>query len=205
MPSNETPGAIASREPDGAGSDGGIDPRLAEALIEAIVAYPTFATACAACGQTDKAVKSLLERGVQVGAPRSLREFSKRFALADAENARTHQEVAQKLLGQGNAAGARLVYQIIEKRWMTNGELSVMAMLTSGRQTANLRARLERPSPMLAALLTGMMKAPNGAWQKLLQGAGWVRAMAEESEPAEESAPGSEAESAPEEQDGSGD
>lgn len=178
----ENPAAIARRAPDASDFDGGIDARLAEELIAAIVDYPTFETACAACGVTARSVKSLLERGVQAGAPPSLKAFTKRLARADADNARTHQEAAQMLISRGDNAGARLMYQVIEKRWGMGGDTSnIMAMLTSGKQSANLQARLERPSAMLTALFSRMLRTPNDAWEKLLAGAGWVRAMAEQS------------------------
>lgn len=183
MPIDEATTAIARRSLDTPESDGGIDPRLAEALIEAIVAYPTFRTACAACGVSSKSVKSMLERGAQVGAPRSLRDFAKRLARADADNARDHYEAAMLCVKSGRAAEARIVLQMLERRWSSEDDNDVMAMLTSGKPTTNLRARLERPSAMLTSILVGMLKSPNESWGKLLEAAGWVRALSKPADP----------------------
>ncbi len=171
--------ALARRDPNLPDDDGGIDPRLAAALVAALVDYPSFDTACAACGQTSKAVRSMLQRGVQVGAPAGLREFAKRAARADAENARMHQEIGQKLLADGNSAAARIVFQTIEARWPTAEQDRIMAILTSGKQSANLQARLERPGPALTGLIARMLRSPNAEWRAILEGAGLVRAMAE--------------------------
>ncbi len=176
----DNPAAIALRAPDEPTGDGGIDPELAEALLDAIVDYPSFTTACAACGVTTRAVKSMLERGVGPGAPPSLRAFTKTLARRDADNALRHNDLRLLLLQQGNAAGARLIGDIIKSRWCKDDEPTIMDMLTSGRRTEALKARLDRPGPLLGALLATQLKSPNELWAGLLSAAGWVRAMPQE-------------------------
>lgn len=183
MPADESPAALARRALEDVPNDGGIDPQLALALIEAIVEYPTFDTACAACGVTARSVRSMLERGAQVGVQRSLRSFSRRLAKADADNARLHYLLSQKLVSEGNSAAARIVVDLMNKRWGQDDAISIMSMLSGGKRSENLKARLERPSPLLGSLLADMLRRPNDAWASLLKGAGYVRAMAQESAP----------------------
>lgn len=183
MTGHENPAAIARRALNDNANDGGIDPSLAVALVEAIVDYPTFATACASCGVTARSVRSMLERGAQPGAPFSLAAFSRALAKADADNARTCYQTALQLIAAGNSAGARLLLDVLDKRWKLEGDNDVMGMISSGRRTDGLRARLERPTPLLGALLGDMLRKPNGAWATLLKGAGWVRAMVAAPEP----------------------
>lgn len=178
MGKSDNPAAIARRALDDVPDDGGIDPQLANELIEAIVDYPTFATACAACGVTARSVRSMLERGAQVGAPPSLRAFSRGLARADADNAKVHYMLAQKLLGEGNSSAARLVADLLHKRWNLEEGNDIMAMLSGGKRSDGLKARLERPSPLLGALLSDMLAHPNDAWAGLLKGAGYARTMA---------------------------
>ena len=188
MPGDE-PFAIARRALDDLPDDGGIDPRLATALVDAVVDYPTFATACAACGVTVRSVQSMLQRGAQPGAVASLRAFSRAMAKADADNARLHYQAAQVLIAKGQSAAARLMTDLLTARWRTEEEQSIMSMISGGRRSDGLKARLERPGPMLGALLSEMLKEPNGAWADLLRGAGLVREMAPAPEPEAQETP----------------
>lgn len=160
--------------------NGGIDPELANALVLAIVEYPSFATACASCGVTARAVRSMLQRGIQVGAPSSLADFTLAFARADAHNARAHWHAYGQLLAAGRATSAALMLRTLQTRWPMDKDNDIMAMLSGGRRADNLRARLEKPSSLLLALLRPLLVAPNETWTALLRSCGWARALPRE-------------------------
>jgi hypothetical protein len=170
--------ALARRTPDAAEDDGGIDPGLAAALVEAIVDYPSFATACAACGVTSRSVKSMLQRGIQAGAPRSLRRFTLEFAQADAMAARDTKHQALLELRSGRTASAKLLFDLMAKRWPMETDNDVMAILSGGKRADSLRSRLERPSAMLVAMFKTVLAEPNEVWSSLLHACGWVRQLA---------------------------
>ncbi len=170
--------ALARRTPDPAVDDGGgISDTLAAALIEAIVDYPSFATACAACGVTSRSVKSMLQRGIQTGAPRSLRRFTLEFAQADAMAARDTKHQALRELAMGRTASAKLLFELMAKRWPLETDNDVMAILSGGKRADSLRSRLERPSAMLVAMFRTVLANPNETWTSLLAACGWVRGL----------------------------
>lgn len=168
---------LARRTPDPPESDGGIDPELAGALVEAIVDYPSFATACAACGVTSRSVKSMLQRGIQTGAPRSLRRFTLEFAKADALAALETKQTALAELRNGRTASAKLLFDLMAKRWPLETDNDVMAILSGGKRADSLRSRLERPSAMLVAMFKTVLASPNETWVSLLGSLGWVRGL----------------------------
>jgi hypothetical protein len=154
--------------------DGGIDPMLAGALIRAIVECPSFSTACALCQVSEASVKSMLQRGTQSGAPKSLQEFSRAMAVADATNARRHQTLAQELLQANQVGAAKTVLDIIAARWPSNGD--IMSILGGAKKTESLDARIANPSPALVALFRKSLKKPNAVWRTMLEETGWARA-----------------------------
>lgn len=155
-------------------AEGGIDPELAGNLIRAIVDCPSFATACAYCSVSEASVRSMLQRGTLSGAHASLREFSRAMALADAANAKRHQEMAMALLGANQVSAAKALLDIIAARWKATGD--VMSILGGAKKTESLDARIANPSPALIALFRKALKRPNVVWKALLEETGWVRA-----------------------------
>lgn len=153
-----------------------IDAELAKALMGAIIDYPSFETACAACGVTDRSIRSLLQRGVQPGASRSLKAFSKGIAKADAENAKLHSEQAAMYLNRNQAGSARIVLDIMERRWKLSETSSLMTILGSSKRSENLKARILHPSSVLLSLFRMAITSPNSTWAALLEECGWVKA-----------------------------
>jgi hypothetical protein len=178
---------LAVRPVDVDRGDGGIDALLADQLVAAIVEFPTFATACASCGVTTRSVVSMLQRGIQPDAPRSLRDFCREFAKADAVNARDHSERVAMLLRDNQAASARVLVDLIDRRWPLGANGDIMTLLSGGRRTDGLKSRLRQPSALLLSMLREMLKSPNEVWESMLLECGWVRAPAPETEPSGDS------------------
>jgi len=116
----------------------------------------------------------MLQRGIQVGAPHSLASFARAFAKADANNAREHWNLMGQLLAKGQVGAARVILDLMARRWPMETDNDVMAMLSGGKRADNLRARLERPSSMLLAMLKSVLVAPNETWRTLLKQCGWL-------------------------------
>lgn len=181
---HEPPPRVAlARRPAAVDDDGGISDALAGALIQAIVEYPSFATACAGCGVTARSVKSMLQRGIQTGAPASLRRFTLEFAQADAMAAREQRALAERDLHFGRTAAAKLRFDLMAKRWPLELDNDVMAILSGGKRADSLRARLEKPSAMLVAMFKTVLADPNETWTSLLRACGWVRQLAAPEKP----------------------
>lgn len=177
MPNDEPTTALARLALEDV-DEAGIDNELARALMAAIIDYPSFETACAACGVTDRSIRSLLQRGVQPGAPGPLKAFAKGLARADAENARLHSEQAANFMARKDSASARLILDIMERRWKLSETTSLMAILGSSKRSENLKARVLHPSSVLLSLFRMALKTPNETWSGLLEECGWVKAPA---------------------------
>jgi hypothetical protein len=127
------------------------------------------------------------------------------MAKADADNARIHYQAAQMLVAKGQSAAARVMLDMLDKRWKLESDNDMMSMISGGRRSDGLKARLERPGPMLGAMLAELLKEPNGAWADLLRVAGLVRAMAAPAEPEAQETPEEEPEEGRAEGDDDGD
>lgn len=141
-----------------------LDDALADRLVQAIQEYPTYKTACAACGVSDKTVTSWLRRGTQAGATEAFADFARRFLEADAEHARLVFDEWKVLAASGNSGAAQKL-KYIEYKWHLSREQALLDLLDGGgKMSDNLAKLIECPTPRLANLLRmkGWVRHP--AW-----------------------------------------
>lgn len=141
-----------------------LDQALADSLVLAIGTYPTYKTACASCGVSDKTVTSWLRRGTQAGSTELFAEFALRFLQADAEHARATYDDWKELTKMGSPASGQKL-KLLEQKWHLAREQPLVDLLDGGgKMSDNLAKLIETPTPRLANLLRmkGWVRHP--AW-----------------------------------------